>query len=349
MEKPLIEHERFLDTYNHMHALMNFHNTELVIALVGVGGVGKSTILDLLETELSPPRSGPTPDMPFVYTNCTSQHDSTFNWPDWYERVLIKMQEPGIEIKCSLNAEERAYINSNPLPNARSNRNARLRLSVEKALENRTTRWLILDEGHAMVHVPTVRQRAGQLESLKSLTINTETMIVTAGTPDLLHLFVPNSQLSRRTAIIHFDPYDADNESDLLEFSRTIKGFSVNSILPIETSLEWLTEFLYDCSQGAVGRASDHIELAGAIAKEAGKRKIGKKQLEMFRPLPLQLEQLKHDIRTARVWMQEGGLVDHSSLWMQEKYSDESFLKLRRNGKFRPGRRAPTNDPVDLR
>lgn len=346
---PLIQHQRFVEVFEEMFALLNFHDSELVIALVGVGGVGKSSILEELEKALLAKIGDKiSAHIPLVSTSCVTQHDSEFNWPDWYERTLIQMNEPGIELKQAVSDYEREYLNSHPLPNARSNRNARLRLSLERALSNRQTRWLFMDEAHALARIIAARQMFGQLESLKSLTITTNTMIVTSGTPDLLQLFVPNSQLARRTVIRYMDPYRIDVDADRIEFSKTVMGLVYRSGMPLEPSLEWLTEYFYDTSQGAIGRVATHLELAELIARSRGHRKISKRDLDIYRPNPAQLKQLKHDIDVSRRWMEDGEFPG-SLPWMQDKYGEtEAYPPAPhpRPTRNRPGRRAPGNDPV---
>lgn len=345
--KKLINHRNFKDTFDHLYALLNFHDDQTILCLVGVGGVGKSSVKNQLIKALTrrlPTGRHSAPYVPLVDCECVTQADAKFDWHDWYERMLIHLCEPGIRYKTIPTKEELTRLSTVPYPPLRQTRISSLRLSMEKALSMRRTQWVFMDEAHSLTRVRSGALYLGQLESLKSLSNTTQTMLFLVGTYELLDLFVPNSQLSRRAIIVEYPPYDASVESDRKEFARTIKGLASQSPIPINCDFPELTEFLYECSLGVIGIASDIISRSYVIADSKNMKAITMKTLKLFKPLAKNLETLQNDINEGRQWFREGAIRGDSYSTLDANSSQgEAPHKTNRR---RPGRRNPSRDKV---
>lgn len=346
----LINHRLFRDTFNRLYAYLNFHDPELILCLVGVGGVGKSTIKNQLIAALGRnlPSTHQTPDVPIIDCPCITQADAKFDWHDWYERMLIELCEPGIPYKRIPDAAEMELLSRVPYPPLRRTRVAGLRLSMERAITMRRTRRVFMEEAQAMTRVRSYPLYLGQLESLKSLTITTQCMFIPIGTYELLELFVPNSQLARRAVIVEFPPYDASKKEDAEEFAKTIKGLVGQCTLSVNVDLSELTDFLYQNSLGVIGWAWSILSRAEALAKGTRKSVITMKELELNRPLARTLRTLRQDITAGRAWFRH----DHdanSQMGAGTLLESSPAARAQGSKRLRPGRRNPTRDPVGPR
>ena len=112
---------------------------------------------------------------------------------------------------------------------------------------------MIIDEAQHLTRLSSGRRLLDQLDVIKSMANQTQTVHVLAGTYELLAFRDLNGQLSRRTTHVHIARYRADDVDDRKAFIQTV--YSLQQMLPFgklpDLVKEW--RFLYDCSSGCVG------------------------------------------------------------------------------------------------
>ena len=112
------------------------------------------------------------------------------------------------------------------------------------------------------------------MDALQSMASMTNTLHGLFGTYELLEFRNLSGQLSRRSIDIHFPRYQADCDSDLVEFQRVLKSFGEKMTLEQTPELEIHWEFFYERSIGCVGILKDWLTQAyrKALHEEAKQR-----------------------------------------------------------------------------
>lgn len=354
-EIAVIGHRNFKETLEELFGLLTFNAGISIFFIVGPAGVGKSRFLEELELALAGPRKGANVVelfRPFLYTECVTQDDGYFLWSDWYIRTLTGLDEPCIDKKRRPTAEEEEYLSTHVWPKSHTKRDAALRLAVENALRRRRVEWLAMDEAHVLTYVRKARLFLGQLESLKSLANTSRVILILAGTYGLLDLLALNSQLRRRTHVVHLAPYYGDSKEDMEEFVKTLRSLVTKLRVTLGMKFEKFAEFMLENTQGCIGAAHDIINRAAALERVKKTDEITMKILSKCKLGEEDWQTLVDDIRTGRDRMKKtrrvtsghgdnsGGLPKVGS----EGGGTDTAGEIRRSGKV--GRRKPVHDPV---
>jgi len=268
------------DQYKAAHPLLTAAHTELLatirehgdavmVLLAGPSGVGKSTLLEHVISDLdaewapyAPP--GTDPIRSFLMPPFGPQG---FSLKDLYFAIQRALDEPGIESKVLYQPAGRDQDSS--LVRRRTTESA-AREATRKALVEREVAVLVGDEAQHLCEAGGTAHIMSLLESIKWLGMATGTLIVLAGTYDLRALIGLNPQLDRRTPVVHFPRYKDDVEAERADF--------INVLRKLETHLpggtvglldDW--KHLYDVSNGCVGSLKMRLLRGLGAALTAGR------------------------------------------------------------------------------
>lgn len=229
-----------------------------VVVVAGPSGVGKSTLARSIykevrkqyEDEMAQDRSM----IPVLGINATPPLNSSFNWKDFYYRLLSQSGEILLDHKMYFPQQGDMFGELIRPPSESSTVDA-LRRSLERAIKRRNTKVLIVDEAHHILMLNDPKRLEFQFEQLKSLTIETDVTIVLVGTYRLLQIREHSGQLVRRSEIVPFQRYDFRNKNDAQIFKSVLKTFA--SAMPLKTNpfpnLEPDVDYFYMKSAGCVG------------------------------------------------------------------------------------------------
>ena len=183
-----------------------------------------------------------------------------FNWKDFYIRLLERHGDVLTNRKMLIPRQHDLFEGmSAPLPIERSTTEA-LRRASEKTLQNRKTKVLIIDEGHHILMVNDPKRLEFQFEALKSLTIESNVVIVLVGTYKLLAIRDQSGQLVRRSEIVHFPRYRLQTEDERDNFVEALKQLVRQ--LPLPTAPVIGTEeakYYFVKSGGSIGILKDWL------------------------------------------------------------------------------------------
>jgi hypothetical protein len=259
----IIAHPHLRQAYNEMiNAIYHAPGISLVF-LVGPTGVGKTRLLHrsvekVNETAL-PELEVDQGKIPIFGVEAKSPEDSSFDWKDFYIRILKAIYEPLIDQKISYATDQ---------VNGQSNK-SKCRLAVESALRNRHPDAFYIDEAHHLASLSSGKKLINQPEVLKSLANLTNVKIILAGTYQLLPLIDLGDQLCRRTKTIHLPRYRLDSTSQQEANSQNITEQEIfqnivqefQEVLPLDKTPDLIGnwEFLYERSLGCVGMLKDWL------------------------------------------------------------------------------------------
>jgi Cdc6-like AAA superfamily ATPase len=262
--KSRIDHPNLDRSFEQAMSAINSACGPKVVIVTGPTGAGKTTLARMIYktlqeqySELSKQDPGTVPVAGF---NAIPPNGSSFNWKDFYIRLLEKHGDVLTNRKMLVPRQHDLFEGmSAPLPIERSTTEA-LRRATEKCLKHRKTKVLIIDEAHHILMVNDPKRLEFQFEALKSLTIESDVVIVLVGTYKLLAIRDQSGQLVRRSEIVHFPRYRLQTKEELENFTHTLKQLVLRLPLPtapVITKAE--AKYFFVKSGGSIGILKDWL------------------------------------------------------------------------------------------
>jgi hypothetical protein len=204
----------------------------------------------------------------------------------------------------------------------------------------------MIDEAQHMHHVTSGRRLLDQLEVLKSMSNDGETVIMLTGTYDLLNMVELNGQLLRRTMVFNFPRYKFD-DIQYGEFLVALKAFQTRIQTAKPTDLVTHAEYLYKSCLGLVGILKNHLERALRHSLDHGAASVELADLEATALSETALFQILSEAKNGEKFF-ESMHADKSlgaALGMEPL---ESVASVKGPSRKRVGLRKEINDPVGI-
>jgi hypothetical protein len=146
-----------------------------------------------------------------------------------------------------------------------------LRRALEQALVHRHPRAFIIDEAQQLRKMASGRRLQDQMDRIKSLADQGQTVHVLIGTYELLAVQALSGQVIRRGTTLHFPRYRADLPADVIDFQRILVSFEQQLPVRKQPDLLSLWPYCMERSVGCVGVLKDWLirALATAVAEDA--------------------------------------------------------------------------------
>lgn len=261
-----------------------------ITLLIGPTGVGKSTIVNVLrEHVLREYEAQMREDLgmiPIAVAEAPASGERAFSWRIFYQRLGESLQEPLMSKKQETVTKD-GRVTVRPASNSATV--AALRTSIEKALVYRKTSIVVVDEAvHLLrnVHGSTLENH---MDAIKSLANICGVNMILVGSYDLVGLMNLSGQVARRTSIVHFPRYFADEARDVVAFSKILEKLTNYLPLADEVDLSPYASDLMQACVGCVGILKDTLSRALALALREG-GKLTEAHLERAILTPMQLK-----------------------------------------------------------
>ncbi len=271
-----------------------------IILVMGPSGVGKTTLLRLVEKNIleeSLPQMELDPGwIPIVCVEAVAPGKDTFRWKDFYKRTLIAIDEPLIKEKISYGEDGiRRDSEGKLIVKSRATEDS-LRLAMEQALSHRRPYTLAVDEFQDIGKMASQKVLEAHMDCIKSAVNTTKIPWTGFGTYQLLDFLELSPQLSRRTRIIHLPRYRLEQNEDIKEFKRVLKHLLYRMPLP-ETSplVEKHWEYCYERSIGCIGTLKNWLVQALDLALEEGATTLSLSHLQQTAKLTSECIQMAKD------------------------------------------------------
>lgn len=349
-----VAHPRLLKVKDALMNAINGAEPNSLIFVFGPTGVGKTTLRlkaeQLITTELLNELHEDRMRIPVVSVEATAPESGSFNWRDHYKRLLRQLDEPLIDYKVNRPQEAGcAQTSARFMPPSRAV-GADYRYAVEQAIRHRRPVAIMIDEAQHLGKIGSGRRLLDQLDVIKSIANQTNTVHVLFGTYDLLALRNLNGQLSRRSIDVHLTRYHAEVEEDRQTFINIVQTFEKELPFSDPSDLVSNWEFLYERSLGCIGILKQWLVRATVAALQKGSRKLTAGSLESQALCMAQCEQLYTEIADGELKLEERcdavtryrgrlGLTVHEPV----KTASPSISRFQLR---RPGQRLPARDTV---
>lgn len=267
----VVQHPRMKSALDEVLVLSTPHSGTDVILMIGPTGVGKSASIKtarklMIKRYLNELQNDPS-FIPIVIVEAPATGERQFSWRILYERIGDEAQEPLLDKKAlTVVDDERWKLQLG----TKGSTVGGLRESIDKALKNRRTRLLVIDEAVHILDVCSEDKLKNHMNALKSITNLSRATLCLTGSYDLFQLLKLSGQVARRTAIVHFARYLVGNAADEKVFQRVV--VTLQNRLPLERipNLERWSLGLQKACIGCVGTLKDTLLRALATTLENG-------------------------------------------------------------------------------
>jgi energy-coupling factor transporter ATP-binding protein EcfA2 len=292
-----IIHKNLLLAYNKAYRIIHEPAGASIILVIGPSGVGKSTLIRLLEKKIfeeSLARMEIDPGwIPLVRVEAPAPGRGTFRWKNFYKLILIAVDEPQINQKINYDEEGvRRSRDGKLVVNSTATEDS-LRSAMEKALIHRKPYTLAVDEFQHIGKLASEEVLQAHMDCVKSAVNTTKIPWTGLGTYQLLTFLRLTPQLSRRTKVIHFPRYRLEFDEEIKEFKRVLEHFQYRMPLLERPPLKqkyW--EFCYERSIGNIGFLKDWLTDAYDLALSEEAKTLTIEHLQETAKLSSECEQM---------------------------------------------------------
>lgn len=262
-KKRNIDHDTLTHAYNKAMVALGSSSGTQMVTLTGPTGVGKTTLARRIYKELMKAHKDEVladPSIvPVLGINAVPPNGTSFNWKDFYFRLLEKNGDVLLDHKLNLPRQGNMFPELLFPPPSESSTVDALRRALEKCIQKRKTKYVIVDEGHHLLMVKDRERLEYQFESLKSLSNESGATIVLIGAYRLMDIRDHSGQLVRRSEIVHFPRYDFRNKDDKASFASALT--TLQKMMPLEKTPDLVNdaEYFYLKTAGCVGILKDWL------------------------------------------------------------------------------------------
>lgn len=262
-----VVHPHLKKAYEEFRDAVNNPGGASVIFLFGPTGVGKTTLLrQIMKVMLSEKTARLERDpnyLPVATAEARAPESGSFDWKVYYQSVLTSLTElPASDYPIPSRSKLRKSKSYQRNIGSKNSHLSTLREQVIVNIQHRELVVFLTDEAQRFSKLASSSRQQVQMDALQSMASMTNTLHGLFGTYELLEFRNLSGQLSRRSIDIHFPRYQADCDSDLVEFQRVLKSFGEKMTLEEAPELEIHWEFFYERSIGCVGILKDWLTQA---------------------------------------------------------------------------------------
>ncbi|WP_189270657.1 AAA family ATPase [Thalassolituus oleivorans] len=289
-----ILHRNWKTAFAELFVLMTTAMPGEVISIVGPTRAGKTELLRQLGDVVCGVGHGQGDEQPIVSIELVNDDaHAKFSFRSFILQALEMVRHPFYSSGCADGWGD-AIVDSR-IERAREKT---LNRALIRALIQRRTRFLIIDEAQHMRYVSSQAMAAvGVMDALKSMAKKANVVLIIAGTYPILEAINRSSHLEGRKYGVHLSRYH-QTEADLAEFQWILAHY--DAVLDLDESLPSLmhcTKLLYRGTFGCIGLVRAWLYHASAVAA-AHQKKIDLALLQETMKSPMQLYSIADEILT---------------------------------------------------
>lgn len=255
-----VKHRELLRVFDDLSELLEPLNEVRIISLIGMTGIGKSTLADNLIFKLVTRFSDAAHahEIPVIYVKAPANGDRSISWTALFESILKGGGEVLVDKKRSVQYGPDGEFQQ---IKRKGSRLYALRESMDEMFRQRNVRMLVIDE---VFHLLRFENYSATMDTLKSLVDSPvikspATKLLLIGNFDIVELVTQYAQTTRRNEIIHYQryKYEGNNKKQLIadqkEFKRVVGILQENWPSALVPNLSAIWHELMHASLGSVG------------------------------------------------------------------------------------------------
>lgn len=259
----IIDHSALSVAFDQAMAALGSSSGPRVVTVAGPTGVGKTTLARRIYRQIVKNYEAEVIDnpsmVPVLGINAVPPNGTNFNWKDFYFRLLEKNGDVLLDHKLNPPRQGQMFPELLFPPPSEGATVDTLRRALEKCIRKRGTKIMIVDEAHHLLMVKDQERLEYQFESLKSLTIETDVIIVLVGTYRLLDIRDHSGQLVRRSEVVPLSRYDFRKADDKNMFASALATLQIKMPLEETPNLVPDVEYFYLKTGGCIGILKDWL------------------------------------------------------------------------------------------
>jgi hypothetical protein len=264
-EAKVFEHRTFLKALDAAMDAINCPAEAYLLGIYGPTGAGKTTLLKEIQKELVRKFAAAlTEDLGrliWVYFRVPGPDSGRSLWTDVYTEYLSGLADPLLYGKIDFRTKG-IKMNEDGEMQVDKTEIQKLRRAVERGIRQRKPKVVELDEAQHLTRIASGSpdRLRDQIDVLKRLADQTQTMHLLAGNYELKALLNAGDQTCRRTHDIHLPAYREYNGEDVEEFKNMLYTFSYHLPITEEVDLVADWEYMYEGCVGCIGTLKQWLE-----------------------------------------------------------------------------------------
>lgn len=263
-KKVRARHEKLNELFDRLEEIPLPSSQGKIFAVVGATGAGKSTALghffDSYNQRFIDEMVRKPGFIPTVLATLPTGFKGEFDWKDALQRLLAVFFEPLISKKILPRIV--VDLEGERIENVHKLVTSALARAFKNGLLERETHFVGIDEASSIFATKNDRSYKYQFEILKSIVNDWGRPLILSGAYDLLKIEDFNSQLIRRTKIIHFERYypnelESENNKYGQSFVNVVHTFFNAMRIPVSDDVCENYFYMMKMSLGSVGLLKD--------------------------------------------------------------------------------------------
>jgi hypothetical protein len=273
--------------------------------------------------------------LPVISFDAAAPDSRQFSWKDYLWGAVSAGDEPMLDLKVDFE-DEREPIRARQASTVRRRTTTwDLRRSMISMFKNRHPRAVMVDEAEHLARVSGGLTIMDQMNTIKSLADETNTLHVLFGTYGLAPFRNASAQLIGRSRIVHLPRYrlGTDYPTDAEEFRTVLYTFQCH--LPVQScpSLEDRWEYMYERTVGLIGPLKKWLLDAMELMFREGEMALSWGHFERTSLRPSEIKRMLTEI----TWGEK-------RIPQEERETEEDLREIRELMGLEPGNLAPNID-----
>jgi hypothetical protein len=302
--KLVIDHPVLHDARQELIEALRFPGSHRIINLFGPSGTGKTTLSEYMDRHFTKHpehrlQGGHLRGRGFSLR--AEAEERRFGWKDFWRKLLIEGEKAFPDVQLDYRIDGISRDAQGNLIVTQKARASDLRDAATILLREARPFYVMIDEApHIKKLAKSASEQAikDQMNIIKDLTDESETVFVLIGTYEMLDIINLNGQQGRRSIDIHIPRYLYATEDEKGQFTEVLDEIQKHIPLPKVPELTQWTEFLYEGSCGCFGVLKPWIDRGIGWAITNNKSTITKAALEQRRAPKGKLLKLATEIST---------------------------------------------------
>lgn len=289
-EHSVLMHNHFEDAYKLVYSFANYGEPGHVCFVAGASGAGKTTLIQLLATELFN-ESVQEEKIPLISLTANLSQQGRFSQKNLIFDIFAALHDPFRSDPFEVLPRDILTTASDKIDDLAEWRWTSI---IERLAKAYGLVVLIIDEGQLMCLAPGRHSPSDYVESLRVLAMKAKIRIIIAGTYDMLEVWNYSSHINRRSITVNINRYDK-TKKEMAQFLGVLKGIELQCSLPSKLLTEHASE-CYEWSCGVPGEVFSQVMRAKLKWKASDSDIVLWKHFESSKHLPSQLSLLKLEV-----------------------------------------------------